>query len=73
MSGFEVPDPILNSPFKEPALYWELKEGEPPQKRAGRRPAGYFYRDPKAPTGTDEHTARGVWEELKLVNRIRER
>ncbi|MCL4707977.1 DEAD/DEAH box helicase family protein [bacterium] len=73
MSGYEVPDPILNSPFEEPAWHWDLKEGEAPQKRAGRRPAGYFYRDPKAPTGTDEHTARGVWEELKLVNRIRER
>jgi type III restriction enzyme len=49
MSGYEVPDPILNSPFEEPVWHWDLKAGEAPQKRAGRRPAGYFYRDPKAP------------------------
>ncbi len=73
MSGFEVPEPILNSPFDEPALYWDLKEGEPASRLPGRRLAGYFYRDPKASTGTNEHEARGVWEELPLVNLIRQR
>jgi hypothetical protein len=37
--GFEVPTPILNAPFVEPAEYWDLREGEPPQRLTGRRPA----------------------------------
>jgi type III restriction enzyme len=60
MNGFEVSEPILNSPFNEPALYWDLKEGEPAKRVAGRRLAGYFYRDPKASTSASEHEARGV-------------
>ena len=47
MSHYEVPEPILNSPFAEPESYWHIVEGEPPQMRDGRRPAMYFYRDPK--------------------------
>jgi hypothetical protein len=64
--GFEVPTPILNSPFVEPAEYWDLREGEPPQRLTGRRPAGYWYRDPNAnmqgPAGS-----RGIWREMPLV------
>lgn len=75
MSGFEVPDPILNSPYDEPHEYWYLEEGQLPDRRAGRRPAGYFYRDPKAPSANGEASAeaRGAWVELELVNRIRAR
>ncbi len=73
MTGFEVPTPILNPPFDEPAAHWHLQEGEPPEKRAGRRPAGFFYRDPGARDQNDEHAARGQWEELPRVNLIRER
>ena len=43
-----------------------------PETPTGRRPAGYFYRDPRA----DEQGAagsRGVWRELELVNLIRDR
>ncbi len=71
MSDFEVPDPIINSPYEKPAEYWDIKEGEQPKRLKGRRPAGYFYRDPKASILEGEHSARGTWEELKLVNRIR--
>lgn len=43
MSGaIEVPPPILNSPFVEPAEYWDLREGESPERAQGRRPAGYW-------------------------------
>ncbi len=70
---YEVPEPILNSPFEEPAQHWFLEEGEPPDKRTGRRPAGYFYRDPHAPVQTEAGDTRGEWVELKLVNLIRER
>lgn len=72
-SNFEVPEPILNGPFVEPREYWLIREGEPPQKIAGRRRAGYYYRDPRAAVGTDEHAARGEWRELVPVNLIRER
>ncbi len=73
MSGYEVPEPILNSPFEEPKEHWLIREGEPPERLPGRRAAGYFYRDPGAPATDDEHAARGQWVELALVNLIRER
>jgi type III restriction enzyme len=73
MNNFEVPTPILNSPYEEPAVHWHLEEGQPPEKRPGRRQAGYFYRDPRAPMGEGEHEARGRWEPLVLVNLVRER
>ncbi|MDL1878762.1 type III restriction endonuclease subunit R [Cytophagia bacterium CHB2] len=73
MSAFEVSEPILNSPFDEPGLHWHLEEGKMPQQRAGRRPAGYFYRDPHATASNNEHETRGVWVELELVNLIRTR
>ncbi len=73
MSDYEVPEPILNSPYEEPAKHWHIEEGCEPDQRSGRRCAGYFYRDPKAPAAHGEHEARGQWVELSLVNLIRER
>jgi type III restriction enzyme len=73
MSNYEVAEPILNSPYDEPAEHWHIEEGKQPERRPGRRPAGYFYRDPKAPLNGNEHEARGRWVELALVNLIRER
>ena len=73
MSSYEVPEPILNSPFEEPAEHWHIEEGAVPEQRPGRRPAGYFYRDPRAPLANTEHEARGQWQDLTLVNLIRER
>ncbi|MFH1010019.1 MAG: type III restriction endonuclease subunit R [bacterium] len=73
MSGFEVPTPILNSPYHEPAEHWYIAEGESPERRQGRRSAGYFYRDPTATVSDDGSGARGVWVELELVNLIRQR
>ncbi|MGH2555003.1 MAG: restriction endonuclease, partial [Actinomycetota bacterium] len=72
VASFEVDEPILNSPFQEPAEHWVIEEGKPPERRAGRRPAGYFYRDPGVPMTGDEFT-RGDWVELGLVNLIRQR
>ena len=46
MSNFEVPSPILNSPFEEPKEHWWILEGQSAERRPGRRPALYFYRDP---------------------------
>lgn len=42
MSSYEVPDPILGSPFAEPARHWYIREGEGPELRDGRRPAVVF-------------------------------
>lgn len=71
MSGYEVPEPILNSPFDEPTEHWHIVEGEQPERRPGRRPAMYFYRDPKAKPDTEAGRVVGTAIELKLVNRIR--
>ena len=72
-SAFEVAEPILSSPFEEPPEHWWIEEGKLPERRPGRRPAGYFYRDPLAPPADDEGFTRGEWVELEAVNRIRER
>ena len=73
MNSYEVPEPILNSPFNEPAEHWNIIEGEEPRRLPGRRPSVYFYRDPKV--APEEYSGReaGVAIEMKLVNRIRER
>lgn len=73
MGAYEVPEPILNSPYEEPAEHWHIEEGKFPQRRTGRREAGYFYRDPKGAAGDTEHEARGQWAPLALVNLIRDR
>jgi type III restriction enzyme len=69
VSNFEVPSPILSSPFAEPKEHWWILEGQPAERRSGRRPALYFYRDPKRET--DERGGLAI--EMRLVNRIRER
>ena len=73
MSNYQVPEPIINSPFEEPKEHWNIVEGEQPQLLPGRRRAIYFYRDPKAKTDKTYRGDRGVPIELKLVNLIRER
>ncbi len=70
MSAYEVPQPILNSPFEEPKEHWHIVEGEEPEQRPGRRPAMYFYRDPKVKPEKEYGTVAGTAVELKLVNRI---
>lgn len=73
MSGYEVAEPILNSPFEEPKEHWNIVEGETPDRRTGRRPAVYYYRDPKWRSDDNGGSQAGVAIELKLVNLIRER
>ncbi|MBA3965736.1 MAG: DEAD/DEAH box helicase family protein, partial [Nitrospirales bacterium] len=72
MNAYEVPQPILNSPFEEPKEHWHIVEGETPTQKPGRRPAMYFYRDPKAKPEKDYGSVAGTAIELKLVNRIRD-
>jgi type III restriction enzyme len=71
--NYEVPEPIINSPFEEPRRHWDIVEGEEPRLAEGRRPAMYYYRDPKAKPEKLEGAGAGIAIELKLVNRIRER
>ncbi|MBM3790590.1 MAG: type III restriction endonuclease subunit R, partial [Acidobacteria bacterium] len=73
MSSYEVPEPIICSPFEEPPEHWNITEGEVPERVAGRRKAVYFYRDPKAAPGRQAGEGIGTVIELKLVNMIRER
>jgi type III restriction enzyme len=69
MTEFEVPEPILNSPFEEPREYWILEEGRSAEKGQGRRPSAYFYRPPSA----DGERTAGTRISLELVNLVRER
>src|SRR4051812_32871933 len=69
---FEVDEPILSSPYVEPTEHWVIEEGKLPERKAGRRPAGYFYRDPSVQIEGDDFT-RGDWVELSLVRLIRDR
>ena len=77
----EVDSPIINSPFVEPRLHWQIERGKPPIKAAGRRRASYFYRVPEhAGRGRKRkaqvemfESEKGAEIDLVLVNTIRER
>jgi type III restriction enzyme len=73
MTSNEVPEPIINSPFEEPARHWLIVEGEPAEICDGRRPSVYYYRDPKQAIIKHEIGTGGVPIEMQLVNQIRER
>ncbi len=70
MAQFEVPTPILCSPFEEPKEHWRIHAHEPAERIPGRRKAVYYFR----PKGRDA-AAEGAGEEreLELVNLIRPR
>jgi type III restriction enzyme len=76
----EVDEPIINSPFAEPALHWQIAQGAQPVKVPGRRPASFYYRVPeRAGRGRKRAGQRsllgdtdiGEREDLTLVNWIR--
>src|SRR5579872_1162806 len=78
MADYEVDEPILNTAFDEPSLYWYLEKGKAPDKRLGRRRAVVFpphnqrrgwMPDPGVLEPSPEY-ATGF--DLVLVNRIRE-
>jgi type III restriction enzyme len=73
MNSYEVPEPILNSPFEEPSKYWYIEEGSMPERREGRRDAGYFYRDPSLKAESIPSDMKGSWVPLGVVNTIRKR
>jgi type III restriction enzyme len=80
--AYEVPEPILNTPFEEPVEHWYIQEGEAPERRAGRRPALVYppreERRERAVPWTIDGTLRPSADyapgfEIVLVNLIRER
>jgi type III restriction enzyme len=77
--SFEVPSPILCSPYAEPDRHWFIPEGAVPVRRDGRRPAFVFQpRDGELTWDLSDGTLARLAEydrawELTLVNRIRER
>jgi len=73
MASYEVPQPILNSPYAEPRWHWWIEEGRPCEKREGRRPSVYYYRPPHGATGAEAGSEVGTAIEMALVNLIRER
>jgi type III restriction enzyme len=76
--SFEVPEPILNSPFERPSRYWYIREGETAVQREGRRPAFVFKPEDREGDWSAEGVLAPLPEyegayELKLVNLVRER
>ena len=72
MADFEVPNPILNSPFDEPGEYWQIEEGKPPLRHTRAATGRLLLPEPERPDA-GEHAARGEWRELAAVNLIRSR
>ena len=83
MTPSTVPEPIINSPYREPDHYWLIREGLPPEKMPGRRPASYFFRVPeRAGRGRRtrepqaalfDNVAKGEEERLDTANLLRQR
>lgn len=83
--SFEVPTPIINSPFDEPKEHWQIRLGETPVLAPGRRRA-VVYQPPEQreewdlidgtlvkAAAADEGAYAGRTYEMVLVNRIRDR
>lgn len=77
-----VANPIINSPYAEPAHHWHIEEGKQPLERPGRRPASYFLRVPEGAARGRRDTAQAAMfdEDLKgneylldLANLLRQR
>jgi type III restriction enzyme len=77
--SFEVPSPILCSPYAEPDRHWFIPDGATPVVRTGRRPAFVFQpRDGDLTWDLSDGTLSKLPEydrawELTLVNRVRAR
>lgn len=69
----EVENPIINSPYQEPAAHWKIHEHEPAEKLNGRREPTYVYLPPGAKVSDEDEREVGYEIKLELVSRIRER
>jgi type III restriction enzyme len=66
-----VPDPILCSPYHEPAAHWVYTDGVP-KAQSGRRAAGYFYKVERTGASQEELFREENRDDLPLVNKLRE-
>lgn len=67
-----VAEPIINDPYTAPQSHYKYKEGIP-NKVPGRRPAGYFYKTARTGSGdTGDLFAEQEFDDLPLVNALRE-
>ena len=57
-ASFEVPQPILNSPFEEPAEHWHLEEGSADRSDAGPAARRLLLPRPAGADGPDEPARR---------------
>lgn len=73
MSATEVQEPIINSPYEEPAEHWKIHEYEPAERISGRRKPTYVYLPPGVRTDGENEREVGYEIELRLVSRVRER
>ena len=73
MSATEVQEPIINSPYEEPAEHWKIHEHEPADRISGRRKPTYVYLPPGVRTDGENERDIGYEIELQLVSRVRER
>jgi type III restriction enzyme len=75
VTDFEVPTPILCSPYDEPTEHWWVLPDRPAKRRTGRRPPTYWWKSKEHVAKDDDPTgvSPGTLIELKLVTLIRER
>ena len=73
MSATEVQEPIINSPYEEPAEHWKIHELEPAERISGRRKPTYVYLPPGVRKDGENERDVGYEIELQLVSRVRER
>lgn len=79
MSGYEVGEPILNTPFAAPTRHWFIREGEDAELLDGRRPSLVYPPKEGNTTWDLREGSLAVSKtympafEMGLVNRLRER
>ena len=66
-----VEDPIINSPYEEPAQHWKIHELELPEKISGRRAPTYTYLPRGTRTSDEDESETGEVRSLDLVVHIR--
>ena len=73
MPAHEVEEPIINSPYEEPASHWKIHEHEPPEHLDGRREPTYVYLPPEKKTEGDDERTVGYELKLEEVALLRQR
>ncbi len=66
-----VENPILSSPYAEPAQHWSYQSGVP-FKMDGRRPASYWFKEKRTGSAQTDLFAEEQRDDLPLVNALRE-